>query len=110
MPWAKPGLHTQALTNYEASAFDDPTSMDPPWLWAHFQDGPIAEFGVNGTTNEEVIEMLLERLHSLNDMEFGRYRCRENSLAITHLEEALLWLKRRTENRTKRGVEGTHTP
>jgi hypothetical protein len=100
--WYRPGEHTQALTHYVSGNSD--------FLAVHFQDGPIQEYGVNGTTNEEVIEMLLDRLHSLNEMVGGKYACRENSLALNHLEEALLWLKRRTENRERRGVEGKNLP
>lgn len=59
----------------------------------------------DGVTNEEVIKTLLHRLNFLNEKDF---KCRENSLAITKLEEALMWLNRRTENRVDRGVEGTH--
>lgn len=73
----------------------------------HFQDGPIAEQGVNGTTNEEVIELLVERIKSLNEMDGGKYACKENSVAITHLETALAWLTLRTARRLRRGVEGT---
>ena len=58
----------------------------------------------NGTTNEEVMEMLLDRLNKLND----KFPCRENSLAITNLEQSLMWLERRTVNRKARGVEGKH--
>lgn len=58
----------------------------------------------DGTTNEELIEILLDRLEFLNK----KFPCRENSLAITHIEIGLLWLNRRTENRKKRGVEGKH--
>lgn len=76
----------------------------------HFQDGPIAEFGVNGTTNEEVIQILVDRLNTLQDMASRKYACRENALAITHLQEALHWLEARTKAREKRGVEGTSTP
>lgn len=60
----------------------------------------------DGTTNEEVLEMLVDRLTSLN----SKLACRENSIAITHLETALLWLNKRTANRQKVGVEGTHKP
>ena len=56
----------------------------------------------DGTTNEEVILMLVDRLRFLN----GEYSCRENSLAITHLEEALHWLYARNLEREVRGVEG----
>ena len=38
----------------------------------------------------------------------GRFRCRQNALAITHLEEALHWCQDRTAERESRGVEGTH--
>ena len=58
----------------------------------------------DGTTNEDVIEVLIDRLNYLN----GLFPCRENSLAITKLEEALFWLNARTRNRDKRGVEGRH--
>jgi hypothetical protein len=38
----------------------------------------------------------------------GPYACRENAIALTHIEEALMWLQRRTVARIKRGVEGTN--
>lgn len=56
-----------------------------------------------GTTNEELIEVLLDRLRTINT----QVPCRENSLAITKLEEAAHWLEARTRNRQARGVEGT---
>jgi hypothetical protein len=56
----------------------------------------------DGTTNEEVIEVLINRLQYLN----GKFPCRENSVALTKLDEALLWLNKRTSDRLKRGVEG----
>ena len=49
--------------------------------------------------------MVITRLEHFNQSEF---RCRENSMAITKLEEALLWLRKRTMGREQRGVEGTH--
>lgn len=38
----------------------------------------------------------------------GRFRCRENALAITALEDVLHRLHDRTRNRELRHVEGTH--
>jgi hypothetical protein len=72
----------------------------------HFQEGPIKECGINGVCNEDLIAMVVCRLESFQDSEF---RCRENALAITKLEEALLWLRKRTMGREQRNVEGTHT-
>jgi hypothetical protein len=84
------------------------TAADPttPLAEVHFQEGPIKENGVNGVCNEDLISMVICRLEHFNQSE---YRCRENALAITALEEALLWLRKRTMGREKRGVEGTHT-
>lgn len=61
----------------------------------------------DGVTNEEVLRVLIHRLNYLNKEKLS---CRENSLAITKLEEALMWLEKRTESRKKRGVEGTFNP
>lgn len=69
-----------------------------------FQSGPPAQVGRNGFTNEEVIVAVLHRLREFNKTDFS---CRENSLAITKLEEALHWLQARTLARLKREVEGT---
>lgn len=56
----------------------------------------------DGTTSEEVIEALLDRLGKLND----KFPCEHNVHAMSHLQEALVWLDRRTAERKARGVEG----
>ena len=70
-----------------------------------FQTGPIKENGVNGCHNEDLIAIIIDRL---NDFQATDFKCRENALAITKLEETLHWLSHRTLDREKRGVEGTH--
>ena len=70
-----------------------------------FQEGPIKECGVNGVCNEDLINMVIDRLEHFQNSEF---KCRENAIAITKLEEALMWLRKRTMEREQRGVEGTH--
>lgn len=70
-----------------------------------FQCGPIKEHGVNGTSIENVIDLLIERL---NGFQMGPFRCRENALAITKLQEAIMWLEFRTQRRMRQGVEGTN--
>ena len=70
-----------------------------------FQKGAIKEHGVNGVMNEDLIAMVIDRLESFQNSPF---KCRENALAITKLEEALHWLRHRTTKRENRGVEGTH--
>lgn len=72
----------------------------------NFQEGPIKENGVNGVMNEDLIAMVITRLEHFQRTEFG---CRENAIAITKLEEALMWLRKRTIGRENRNVEGTHS-
>lgn len=71
----------------------------------HFQEGPIKENGVNGVANEDLLVMVIRRLQGFQD---SPYSCRENAMAITKLEEALMWLRKRTMGRENRGVEGTN--
>ena len=69
-----------------------------------FQKGPVKEHGVNGCFHEDLIAIVIDRLQSFQN---GDFACRENSNAIIKLEEALHWLNHRTNDRQKRGVEGT---
>ncbi len=71
-----------------------------------FQNGPIKEFGVNGVMNEDLIAIVIDRMRGFQS---GDYACRDNALALTKLEEALMWLRNRTNEREARGVEGTNT-
>lgn len=66
------------------------------------QNGPVKEKGVNGCQVDTIIAAAKTILEGLN----RQYPCRENSLAITKLEEALHWLEHRTKDREARGVEG----
>ena len=70
-----------------------------------FQEGPIKECGVNGVCNEDLIAIVICRLEHFQQSE---YSSRDNAMAITKLEEALLWLRKRTIGRESRGVEGTN--
>ena len=56
----------------------------------------------DGTTNEELCAILIDRMHYLQ----GKFPCRENAVAITHFETGLLWLEKRTADRKNRNVEG----
>ena len=60
----------------------------------------------DGTTNEEVLAMLIDRLKYLD----GKFPCLENRIAIRCTEKALEALNQRTERRKKAGVEGKNAP
>jgi hypothetical protein len=66
------------------------------------QDGPIKEVGLNGCQLTDMVEVSLEMLKKLNE----KFPCRENSMTITKLEEALMWQEKRTKDREARNVEG----
>lgn len=69
----------------------------------HFQDGGLQDVGVNGLTDQALLAIVLDRMRGFND---GPYRCRENSIIITKLEEAMLWMGKRASERANRNVEG----
>lgn len=70
-----------------------------------FQHGPVQEAGVNGTTIETVIGVLINRLEGFQR---GAFRNGYNADAITHLKIAKQRLLDRTRDRQARGVEGVN--
>lgn len=76
-----------------------------------WQNGPLAVDGQrrepNGAFVESLLQIALGRLYWYQD---SKFKCRENALAITKIEEALHWMDHRTKNREARGVEGKHIP
>ena len=76
-----------------------------PMCRIEFQNGPIKEAGVNGISGEAMLAIVIDRLRSF---QAGQYACYENANALTALETSLMWLQKRTRDRTARGVEGTH--
>jgi hypothetical protein len=65
----------------------------------HFQEGPVGDRGVNGIFMEDLLAIVIDRLYKFQESEF---KCRENAIVITKLEESLMWLRKRTLNRQKR--------
>ena len=75
----------------------------------HWQDGPLGRGDdrqdPNGAFVEDVVLAAIQRLQFFQKSKFS---CRENAIALTHLEEALLWLEKRHDEREARGVQGLH--
>lgn len=59
---------------------------------------------IPGVTDADLLEIVRDRLR---DFQTGPFACRENACALTHIEEALMWMNRRVEDRIARGVLGT---
>lgn len=72
-------------------------------LELNFQHGPRQEVGVNGVVTGTLLQILIDHLQGFQS---GEYRNRETACALTHLEEALFWLKSRELEREQRGVLG----
>lgn len=69
-----------------------------------FQTGPVKQVGYNGTSEESLLAIIIDRLQGWQS---GPFACRENALAVTKLQEAKHWLDHRTRERKRRTVEGT---
>lgn len=82
----------------------DQTKCPPPDVVLKFQKGHLQDVGVNGITDEALLAIVVDRLRGFQR---GSASCRENAIVITKLEESLMWLRARAEDRERRGVEGT---
>lgn len=70
-----------------------------------FQKGPRkAPESRHGVIDCDLLEMVRDRLKSFQS---GPYACRENEMALHHIEKALWWMNLRVEDRLEREVLGT---
>lgn len=82
-----------------------PTTGNAKGVLIEFQNGPMQETAYpNGISNEALLAIVEDRLLGFQS---GPYVCRENSIALTKIQEAMMWLQKRTRDRMARGVEGT---
>jgi len=68
-----------------------------------FQNGPLKKGKPNGITNEALLAIVEHRLQGFQSSDFS---CRENAIALTKLQEVMMWLHKRTRDCINRGVEG----
>lgn len=100
---------------YHITGFNSSTNPSDPWTARHgapaehstilFQNGPIAEVGVNGLTHEALLAVLIDRLECF---QAGQFANGFNGDALIHLQAAQNALQARTKERMARNVEGTH--
>lgn len=71
-----------------------------------FQNGPRKlNDSIHGVLDTDLLEIVRDRLKGFQQ---GEFRTRENACALTHIEEALMWMNRRVEDRIERQVLGTN--
>lgn len=63
---------------------------------------PDSKHGIIDTDLLEIVR------HRLQCFQSGPFSTRENAVALTHIEEALMWLNRRVEDRIERNVLGVN--
>lgn len=69
-----------------------------------FQDGARnTEGAIAGVTDQDLLEIVRDRLKCFQS---GNFSSNENAQALNHIEEALMWLNRRVEDRIERNVLG----
>lgn len=84
---------------------------DTPGLTAsvvkiEFQHGPRKDpNSTRGVLDTDLLEIVRDRLKGF---QAGEFACRENACALTKLEEALMWMNKRVEDRAERNVLGTN--
>lgn len=85
---------------------ETPTIENEPLAIIQFQNGARKLPGsIHGVLDTDLLEIVRDRLKCFQS---GEFACRENACALTHIEEALMWMNRRVEDRIERNVLGTN--
>lgn len=94
-----------AYHDYVVSFGQDYPEADNDGMLVRFQKGPRKDPEArHGVLDSDLLEIVRDRLRSFQT---GEFSSRENACALTHIEEALMWLNRRVEDRIERGTLGT---
>lgn len=95
-----------AYHDYDVYRAEDDIETGEPILVIQFQKGarkdPAARHGV---LDADLLEIVRDRLACF---QAGEFATRENACALHHIEEALMWMNKRTEDRAERQVLGTY--
>lgn len=84
-----------------------------PWLdiadtevYIQFQKGARKDgHARHGILDNDLLEIVRDRLRCF---QHGEFACHENEMALIHVEEALMWMNKRAEDRAERNVLGTY--
>lgn len=93
------GYHTYRIVG-------ETPNQDDFSLFINFQKGArSAPDARHGVLDNDLLEIVRDRLKAFQT---GDYACHENEMALIHVEEALMWMNRRVEDRAEREVLGTY--
>lgn len=85
------------VADHYKQAIDGKTVLDVKFQKAARGDDPAS-----GIFIEDLLIVAYAKLHEYQ----YKFPCRENAIALTNIEEAVMWLEARTADRSRRGVEG----
>lgn len=87
---------------YPAQNFNEETES---YIMIQFQNGARKlPDSIAGVLDTDLLEIVRDRLKGFQK---GEFATRENAIALTHIEDALLWMNKRVEDRIERNVLGT---
>ena len=98
--------HRYVICKYGKTEWQNGNTREGILLDIKFQCGPRKEEdSQHGVGNEDLLEIVRDRLKSF---QAGAFPSEYNKKALEHVEEALMWLNRRVEDRIERNVLGTY--
>ena len=93
----------QAITEkHETDEHDNPAggSTTAVGIQIHWQNGPLGRGATRREPSGAFVEGVLQAAAGrLRFYQSSKFSCRENALALTKVEEAILWLQARTQRR-----------
>ena len=99
----------EAVNNVDANGTPQGGSVRGVGFGIEWQNGPLGRDAERIAPNVAFVETVIAAaLQRIEHYQSTKFKCRENALAITKLEEALHWLNARTQKREAQKVEGTH--
>ena len=91
--------------------YENPLAYKANRVHIFWQNGPLREQGTDQPAEKNgafVEDLLIAAIDRIDFYQEGEFACRENALIKTKIQEALHWCYERTDDRLRRGVEGTH--
>lgn len=100
-------MNQPITTNHFVDAQKNPAGglSEATGIRIQWQHGPLNGGQPTGAFVETVLSIARDRIAFYQG---SRFACDDNMEAMHHIDKALEALNRRTAERTKRGVEGTH--
>mgnify|MGYP001267548229 CR=1 FL=1 len=97
--------HRYIIAKHGETMWADGSNSEGVYADIQLQNGARKEENsIHGIIDTDLLEIVRHRLRCF---QAGPYSSRENACALTHIEEALMWLNRRVEDRIERNVLGT---